>query len=92
MHVVSPLMLIDLIYIQQFKPLRIKNSAAMSFVEGCPLLGGSKCIGKPIIWDPEKCPLQRGLLYYVPILEGPLLEVHCMPFDKLLLYFTQCTK
>jgi len=47
----------------------------MSFVEGCPLLRGSKCIGKPIIWDPEKCPLQRGLLYYVPILEGPLLGV-----------------
>ena len=40
---------------------------------GCPLLGGSKCIrttGKPIIWDFEKRPLLRGLLYCVPIYLG----------------------
>ncbi len=44
----------------------------------CPLLGGSKCIrtiGKLIIWDLEKRPLLRGLLYCVPISEGPLSEV-----------------
>ncbi len=38
----------------------------------CILLGGSKCIrtiGKPIIWDLEKRPLLRGLLYCVPISE-----------------------
>ena len=28
-----------------------------SFVLGCPLLGGSRTIGKPIIWDLEKRPL-----------------------------------
>ena len=43
----------------------------------CPLIRGSKCIKtieKPNTWDLEKCSLQRGLLYYVPNLEGPLSE------------------
>ena len=26
-------------------------------------------------WDLKQCPLQRSLLYSVPISEGPLLEV-----------------
>ena len=30
-------------------------------------------IGKPIIWDLEKCPLLRGLLYCVPIILEVLL-------------------
>jgi len=25
-------------------------------------------------WDLEKCPVWKGLLYYVPILEGPLSD------------------
>ena len=36
------------------------NSAVVSFLERCPLLGGSKSIetiGKPIIWKHEECPL-----------------------------------
>jgi len=44
------------------------------------LLRGSKCIKKAIIWDLEKLPLQRGLLYCVTILKSPLSEV--------LLYFS----
>ena len=64
------------------------NSAVVS-KRGCPFLRGSKCIktiGKPIIRDLEKCPLQRGLIYYVPISEGPLLEVLLYMLDQYVWY------
>ena len=32
-------------------------------------------IGKVVFWDPEQCPLLKGLTYSVPFLEGPFFEV-----------------
>ena len=56
--------------------MRVESPPEMN-TPHCPLLGGCKCvetIGIGNIWNLKQCFLLRGLLYTVPISEGPLLE------------------
>ncbi len=46
-------------------------------------------IGKLIIWDLEKRPMIRGLLYCVPISEGPLSEVLLYRLDNALRFLRE---
>ena len=62
------------------------NPGVLSFIERLSLFSEVQNVfrttgNKPIILDLEKCPLLRGLLYCVPISEGPLLEVSLYSFS-----------